>query len=119
MVHQALSFAGTQTLVSCHIKGPVSLTLPSGKLPKLTLVLLPCRLTGGLPPPLAGGCGIGEGEVCGDTTRGLAGASTASEFEGLFGTGTAFAMVGDCSGNAPKWISRPPFDFPVTRPPLM
>lgn len=119
MVRQALSFARTQTLVPSYEKRPMALTFPSGKLPKLTLVLLPCRLTGGLPPPLAGGCGIGEGEVCGDVTRGLAGTSTASEFERLFGAGTAFAMVGDCSGNAPKWISRPPFDFPATRPPLI
>lgn len=119
MVRQALSFATIQTLVSFEIKKPVILTLPSGKLPKLILVLLPCRLTGGLPPPLAGGCGIGEGEVVGDITRGFAGLFTASEFEELFGTGTAFAVVGDFSGIAPNWISLPPFDFPATRPPLM
>jgi len=45
--------------------GLLELTVPSGplKLPKLTLLLFPCKLDGGRPPPLAAGCGIGDGDV--------------------------------------------------------
>ena len=49
------------------------------KLPKFRLGLLACRLDGGRPPPLAGGCGIGDGDVWGDVTRGFEGVLTAKE----------------------------------------
>ena len=48
------------------------------KLPKLRLLPCPCNVEGGLPP-LAGGCGMGEGEVCGDVARGFDGTLTANE----------------------------------------
>ena len=67
------------------------------KLPKLTLVLLPCRLEGGRPPPLAGGCGIGDGDVCGDVTRGFCGVLTAKELVDWLGCGVAFRAADEAS----------------------
>lgn len=74
------------------------LTLASAppKLPKLRLVLLPCRLEGGRPP-LAGGCGIGDGDVCGDVTRGFDGVLTAKEFIDWLGCGVAFCAADGAS----------------------
>lgn len=34
---------------------------------------------GGLPPPLAAGCGIGDGECAGEITRGLGGMGIGAE----------------------------------------
>ena len=60
----------------------ISLTLTFAstppKLPKFMLLLLAWRLEGGRPP-LGGGCGMGDGDVCGDETRGLATLFTAKE----------------------------------------
>ena len=67
------------------------------KLPKLRLVLLPCRLEGGRPPPLAGGCGIGEGDVWGDVTRGFDGVLTARAFVDRLGGGSAFCAADEAS----------------------
>ena len=87
-------------------------------MPKLTLALLPCRLDGGRPP-LAGGCGIGDGDVCGEVTRGFEGVLTAREFAELLGCGAAFAAAADPSGTAePNCMSLPPFGFPATGPPF-
>lgn len=55
--------------------------------PKLKPLPWPCRLAGGRPP-LAGGCGIGEGEVAGEVMRGLG-----VLFCGAWGT--LFAMAGE------------------------
>ena len=63
------------------------------KLPKLRLVLLPFRLEGGRPPPLAGGCGIGDGDVWGDVTRGFDGVLTANELIDWLGCGVAFCAA--------------------------
>lgn len=91
----------------------------SPKLPKLTLVLLPCRLEGGRPPPLAGGCGIGDGDVWGDVTRGLGGVLTAKEFVDCLGCGVAFCAVDEASaGRDPNCMLLPPIGFPATGPPF-
>ena len=68
--------------MSCTNMIQGKLTFVSGppKLPKLRLVLLPCRLEGGRPPPLAGGWGIGDGDVWGEVTRGFEGVLTAKVF---------------------------------------
>ena len=65
----------------CILKIASRLTMASslGRLPKFKPLPWPCRLDGGLPP-LAGGCGIGEGEVCGEVMRGFPGLCTAREF---------------------------------------
>ncbi len=48
-------------------------------LPKLIPLFWPWNVDGGLPP-LAGGCGIGEGDAAGDVTRGFVGGFTAKVF---------------------------------------
>lgn len=58
------------------------LTSPSPlKLPNATPVPVP-RPEGGLPPPLAAGCGIGEGECGGSVTLGLPGIEIGAEAVG-------------------------------------
>ena len=92
-------------LLLCHVnelrynETQQKLTLASvpPKLPKLRLVLLPCRLEGGRPPPLAGGCGIGDGDVWGDVTRGFDGVLTAKEFVDWLGCGVAFCAAAEAS----------------------
>ena len=49
-------------------------------LPKLSPLPWLCRLDGGLPP-LAEGCGIGEGELVGEVIRGFAGEATDNVLE--------------------------------------
>ena len=58
--------------------GDFRLTLASSppKPPKFKPLLWPCKLDGGRPP-LAGGCGIGEGDVDGEVMRGFVGVLTA------------------------------------------
>ena len=78
-----LALAGLKTcslvaFAACHVSITVfnskihkdCLTLGSSKLPKLKPLPWLCRLEGGLPP-LAAGCGIGEGDVAGDVIRGF------------------------------------------------
>lgn len=50
--------------------------LSAPMLPKLKPLLWPGRVEGGLPP-LAAGCGMGEGEWVGEVTRGSLGALSA------------------------------------------
>ena len=119
MIRWIPSSSIVQTLVIKSAKRLPLLTAPSPKLPKLGKLLLPCTRDGGRPPPLAGGCGIGEGEVCGDIMRGFAGLLTASELEELLGGGMAFVVVDGTSGCAPNFMSLPPFDMPATGPPLI
>ena len=47
-------------------------------LPNVIALVEPVTLDGGRPP-LAGGCGIGEGDVAGDVTRGFGGVDVAKE----------------------------------------
>ncbi len=54
------------------------------KPPKFKPLLWPCKLDGGRPP-LAGGCGIGEGDVDGEVMRGFVGVFTANELDDWFG----------------------------------
>jgi len=101
-------------------RNPVELTLPSGppKLPKLTLLLCPCRVDGGLPP-LADGCGIGEGEAAGEVARGFVGWLTDNELEAWLGCGDALAAAGVPSAFIePNRIPLPVEDFPATEPPF-
>lgn len=75
---------GNQRLVSCGAEKERKLALicaqpdiailTSPSAPRLPNVipLLPCRPLGGLPP-LAMGCGIGEGDCAGEVTLGLLG----------------------------------------------
>ena len=63
-------------------------------LPKLKPLPWACRPEGGLPP-LAGGCGIGDGEVAGEVTRGLGGADTAKEDEEVATRGALWTMAGE------------------------
>lgn len=48
-------------------------------LPKLIPLPCPCKFDGGRPP-LAGGCGMGEGEFAGEVILGFDGDETANEF---------------------------------------
>ena len=89
------------------------------KLPKLRLGLLACRLDGGRPPPLAGGCGIGDGDVWGDVTRGFDGVLTAKEFVDWLTCCAAFcAAVEASAGRDPNCMLLPPIGFPATGPPF-
>lgn len=86
------------------------------KLPKLSPG--PWRLDGGLPP-LAGGWGIGDGEVCGDVTRGFDGVCTANELVDWLCGGALFAIAGDAPAlMEPNWMLFPPVGFPAGGPPF-
>ena len=71
-------FICTMSAYSAMRETPGHLTFPLGPAnePKFTLPL--CPWLGGLPP-LADGCGIGEGEFAGEVTRGLVELWTPSE----------------------------------------
>jgi len=72
--------------VSHYIGKYFGLTFASSppKPPKFKPLLWPCKLDGGRPP-LAGGCGIGEGDVDGEVMRGFVGVFTANELDDWFG----------------------------------
>ena len=70
-------------------------------------------------PPLAGGCGIGEGEVWGDDMRGFDGAFTVNESVDCGGCGEAFrAAAVPAPPRAPNCISLRPDVFPATAAPF-
>ena len=69
---------------------------------------------GGLPP-LAAGCGMGDGECAGEITRGLfcgAGSEDACGCAGALGCGTGDSeapMEPKLMGGLPLWFTGPPF----------
>lgn len=62
-----------------------------------------CSPVGGLPPPLAAGCGMGEGDCAGDVTRGLLGIEIGAEGVDCAICGVLCETAGD-SASDPNWM---------------